>query len=33
MNEFQLARDKSNTTNFDQIQIEINKIKYDLNFE
>ena len=33
MNESQLTRDKSDTTNFDQIQIEINKIKYDLNFE
>ena len=31
MNEFQSTKDKGDTINFEQIQIELNEIKYDLN--
>ena len=33
MNEFQSTKDKDNTINFEGIQIELNKTKYDLNIK
>ena len=33
MNEFQSTKGKDNTINFEQIQIKVNKIKYDLNIK